>query len=567
MAENFLLKLEKFLGLCSCDDASNSVPVGKSPDMLNFRINENFDLEKREGYTPVFETPDYIRGVWAGKNAGKEWYLAVVGDCLYASEIGFDSMVSVSNEVPGNESVNFISFYDGIYLLTGEGIRRFDGESLLPITPHIPTVMISTEPSGAGVTFEEPNLLTSQCKQIFSSDGDSIHYHLFTRSVLKVDGVWVDGVELEDTKYYWDEGFCKLVFLQPPRAGVDNVEVLFTLMGENASDRIERCRFAVGFGGANDTRVFLYGNRDTPAMRYHSGVVDGKPSFSYFPELGYTLVGSGSPITGILRHYDRQLIFTESAAYYSYLEYTVGESGKLIASFPVFPLSDDRGCVPEGQVLLMENNPCTLTETGLFEWISTNIRDERNARSLSDSIARSLQKEDVSKGILFYRKATSELYLAFSGRIYVYHKKLDLFYYYEMPPACGFVEMGNSFYFYTQNAVCRVEGNLDNGQAIPTRWQSGALFFTDGAREKNLYGMTLLAETQALTRSEVTLSEENTKRQMQRALVLPEGKQISSAFVRLPLRRTRLVNVCICTQGGQDLKIRGIQIRGRVIGK
>ncbi len=567
MAENFLLKLEQFRGLETSDAAGNTVSVGKSPDMLNFKINENFDLEKREGFVPVFETADRIRGAWAGKNGGKEWYLVVVGDCLYASETGFDAMEPIAETVPGEESVSFISFYDGIYLLTGQGIRRFDGEALSSIEPHIPTVMISTEPKGSGVTFEEPNLLTPQCRQIFSSDGNSLNFNLFTRFVSHVDSVKVDGVELEKTQYYWDEAYCKLIFLEVPRAGVDNIEVVFTLLREDVSDRIQHCRFGVGFGGANDTRVFLYGNRDTPAMRYHSGVVDGKPSFAYFPELGYTLVGSGSPITGILRHYDRQLIFTEEAAYYSYLEYTVGENGKLVASFPVFPLSDDCGCVPQGQALLMENNPCTLTQTGLVEWVSTNIRDERNARSISDSIARALQKEDATQGILFFRKATSELYLAFSGRIYVYCKKLNLFYYYEVPPLSGFVEVGNSFYFFTQNAVCRVEGNLDNGQPIACRWQSGALFLGDGAREKNLYAMTLLAETQALTRAEVTLSEENTQRQMKRTLVLPEGNQISSAFVRLPLRRTRLVNVGIQTQGGEDLKIRALQLRGRVIGR
>ncbi|MBQ3076172.1 MAG: hypothetical protein IJC26_08895, partial [Clostridia bacterium] len=531
MAENFIVRLEDFGGLEISESAGSAIPYGKSPRMLNFKINGFGALEKRKGYRKCFAAPEKLRGFWVGRFEGEEYYLAVVGEALYASKSGFDTLAPVLGTVPGGEGkVNFFPFYDGIYLLTGAGIRRFDGEALSEIQPYVPTVMIATAPNGAGTVFEEPNLLTPYCKQFFSSTGDAIHFYPCTQEIDSVISVKVGGFDVPDDQYYWDDAYMRLVFLKAPPAGTDNVEVLYRLIREDASHRIHNCRFAVGFGGANDTRVFLYGNRESPGMRYHSGVVDGKPSFDYFPELGYTLVGTGAPITSILRHYDRQLIFTEGAAYYSYLEYMTGESGRLIAAFPVLPLSDDRGCAPEGQALLMENFPCTLTETGLFQWISTNIRDERNAQCFSSSIAHALQKEKAQNALLFFRKATSELYVCFSGRVYVYHSGMKLFYYYEIPAVLGFAQQDTAFYFATGEGIFLVEGELDDGEKIPVRWESGAIPFGDAAREKNVYGVTLLCETEEGGTGEICLTEENGGREMKREISLPAGKELSTHY-------------------------------------
>lgn len=566
MAENFVLRVENFEGLQISESAGCSIPLGKSPHMLNFKINPFGALEKRKGYRKIFSAPDRLRGFWAGRFGGAETYLAAVGETLYASKSGFDSLSPVEGTVPGGEEkVNFFSFYDGIYLLTGAGIRRFDGEVLSEIEPYVPTVMIATAPNGAGTVFEEPNLLTPYCKQFFSSNGEAVHFYPFTREIDTVVSVKINGFDVAKDQYYWDGAFMRLVFLKAPVAGTDNVEVVYRLLREDASHRIYNCRFAVGFGGANDTRVFLYGNTESPAMRYHSGVVDGKPSFAYFPELGYTLVGSGAPITSILRHYDRQLIFTEGAAYYSYLEYMTGESGRLIAAFPVLPLSDDRGCAPEGQALLMENLPCTLTETGLFQWISTNIRDERNAQCFSSSIAHALQQEKAKDAILFFRKATSELYVCFSGRVYVYHSGMKLFYYYEIPRVLGFVEQDTALYFATDEGIFAAEGESDDGEPIPVCWESGPIPFGDAAREKNLYGVTLLCEAKGGGEGTLCLTEEGSNREVRREISLSAGKEFSTQFTRTPLRRLQLFRIRLESGGEGALRIRGIRVKGRMI--
>ncbi len=568
MAKDFTLTLEKFLGYHASLDPARELTEGESSEMLNFKITDGFGLKKRDGYVPAFlSQQDDIRGIWCGKVGGEDRYLAAVGKVLYASPKGFEDLSPVEGEIPGSEKVVFFPFYRGVYLLTGEGIKKYDGNALLPLEPHIPLVMISTAPSGNGVVYEEPNILTNQIRQSFSPTGEDRNFYPAFNNIQAVVSVKQNGIEMDSSKYYWDEAMCALVFLNPPARGVDNLEVLMKMYTEDVSDRILNCRFAVGFGGASDTRAFLYGNRESPAMRYHSGIVEGEPSFEYFPETGYTFVGSGSPITSILRHYDRQLIFTEDAAYYSYLEYMVGESEKLIASFPVLPLSDDRGCVPEGQALLVENTPCTLSRNGLFRWVSTNIRDERNAVSFSQPIDVALQKETAEHAILFNRKGTSELYLCFGSHLYVYNYRLGLFYYYEVPPVLGFCETENGLYFAAGKNVFRVEGESDDGEEIPTLWRSKPLSFTVPFQEKNLYWLTLISMTGDAAKVSVSFRRQNGEPEEERTFFVRGGQDQSLLRLRCLKRRFQLLEWKIASSGSQPFSLVGAQFRGRTTDK
>ena len=498
---------------------------------------------------------------------GESVYLAVVGETLYHSRESFRFMEEIYGQVPGTGTVRFVPFLDGVYLLTGAGIRRFDGEALSEIEPYVPLVMISTPPDGAGVSFEEVNLLTPLIRQSFSPDGSATKFIPAVKNLKGVQSVKVNGRELEEKHYFYHELDGYLEILNAPPAGTDTVEAVFELDREDPSARILNCRFGLGFGGANDTRVFLYGNADTPAVRYHSGVVDGRPSFSYFPAFGYTFVGTGAPITAMIRHYDRQLIFTEQAAYYSYLEYMTGENGKLVASFPVLPLSDDRGSAAFGQAIPVDNTPCTLTETGIYQWISTNVRDERNAVCISDSIAHALQKEDLSDGILFYRKASSELYAVFGRRVYVYHTRMKLFYSYVYPEViCGLLEVGNDTYFYTEKGIFLIGGETDDGESISASWYSGDVFFGDGGRSKSIYGASLLGHADKESSLELFLLDEDGGVRVERNGFLRGSGRYCVWRMRLRLRRCRRLGVGIRSVDGSP-GFRGIRLVGKVMDK
>ncbi|MBR4288117.1 MAG: hypothetical protein IKT50_01620 [Clostridia bacterium] len=565
MTGDFTLKLERFLGLRTSVDGSHELKDSESPDMLNFKITSGGKLKRRDGCEKIFSLPG-LRGIYYGKLNGKEIYLAVGGEVLYASHEGFDTLSPVEGEIPGKETVQFFLFYNALYLLTGDGIRKFDGERLSVPEPYVPTLMIGTSPQGDGVLYEEANILTPYFKQKFSPDGTSKYFHPVLKRLEGVIWVKVNGRLVESDSYYWNEANRSLTMLSVPSEGVDTMEVMFEVYREGGEEnRILNCRNAVSFGGANDTRAFLYGNRETPGMRYHSGVVDGKPCFEYFPETAYALVGSGEDITSVLRHYDRLLIWTENAAYYSYLEYMNGVDGKLVASFPVLPLSDDRGCSARGQAVLVENDPCTVGASGLLRWVSTNIRDERNAILFSDPIARALQNEDATKAILFNRKASSELYVSFDHRIYVYHYGRKLFYYYEAPVAIRrFLEVGNQLFFASDEGIYHAVGDLDDGRKIPVRWRSKKMAFGDGNREKNLFRVALSVKAPSPLSFLVTLKTDDDKEEEKLFSMEGTGQEIRKSL-RYLKRRFHYLELCISSSDAMPAHVLGLEIKGRQI--
>lgn len=563
MAQDFTLKLESFTGLRLSADNTDELSVGDASEMINFRVTTAKKLKRREGFSRVFSATEPLRGIYCGTVNGEKCFLAVCGDRLYASPGGFDRLTEMEGSLPGEEKVVFFPFHSELYLLTGEEIFRFDGEKLNPIEPYIPLIMICTPPEGGGVVYEDVNLLTKKVRQRFSPDGRNTLFPAGVENIVGIDWVKIEGVLQPEEECWFDYSCASFEFANTPSAGTDTIEIQYELVGEDVSDRIKRCRFATAFGGANDTRAFLYGNPDSPAVRYHSGIVDGKPSFSYFPETAFSLVGTGEPITAICRHYDRQLIFTAGAAYYSYLEYLTGSEGRLIAGFPILPLNEERGCVAPGQALLVKNTPFTLSRDGIFQWISTNIRDERNAECLSDPIDQALQKESLEKGILFNRKETSELYLCVGESCYVYHYRLKLFYRYALPEILGFCQE-DRLYFYTREGIFVLGGDTDDGRRIRAIWKSRLLDFSDKRKSKKLFGTTLIAKGGIGSELSISFRGENeTKKVTKRVHFFgrPEGERVS---FRLPKRRFGSLELSLETDSKESVHVLSLFLRGRI---
>ena len=564
MAKDFYFDIKKFSGLHFSSDSTLDLHDSESPEMMNFKLTEGDMLKRRDGYYSVYSPSGKVRGIWCGRLDSEEFSLAVIENTLYASKTDFETLLPVEGEVPGEEKVCFFLFYKALYLLTGERIVKFDGERVGEIEPYVPTLTISTTPDGAGVPYEDINLLTRVVRQKFSPDGESNRFRPVTNDIVGLHWIKIDGKEVDPDTYSWDDVRFDFLFNWVPPKGIDSMEVEYVIGGEDPSDRIQKCRFAMGFGGASDTRAFLYGNRDSAAIRYHSGIVEGKPSFEYFPETAYTLVGTGEEVTSILRHYNRQLIFTQNSAYYSYLEYMTGSDNKLIAAFPVLPLNEERGCVAKGQALLLENTPYTLTENGLYAWVSTNIQDERNAQCVSDLIAYALKKEKMEDAILFNRKATSELYLCIGDHLYVYHYRLKQYYYYEVCPILGFAQGAENLYFYNEKGIYCVGGDEDDGKVISAFWKSKLFSFGDRKKEKKLFGITIFAKTEGEEEMELSLRAENKELGESRKILLSGKKEHEKKKLRFSKRRFHLLQICIRSESKKPLHLLGLSLNGRI---
>lgn len=563
MAKDFTLGLESFGGLRISADHTAELAAGDAAELINFRITDAKKLRRREGYFRVFDAPAALRGIFCGSVGGVTYYLALCGKHLYVSTEGFDSLESLETEVNGEGKVFFFPFHSSLYLLTGEAIYSYDGTSLAEIEPYIPVIMICTPPDGSGTVYEEVNLLTRKVRQRFSPDGVGTVFPAAVENVDAIDWVKIGGVVQREDSYWFDFDNHSFEFVGAPRPGVDSVEIQYEIAKEDASDRIKKCRFATAFGGASDTRAFLYGNPDSPAVRYHSGIADGKPSFTYFPETAFSLVGTGEPITAICRHYDRQLIFTACGAYYSYLEYMTGSEGRLIAGFPVLPMNEERGCSAYGQAILVKNTPVTVAEDGLFQWISTNIRDERNAEKLSDPIDQALRREKTDQAILFNRKEKSELYLCVGENLYVYNYRLKLFYRYEVPSILGFCQ-GDCLYFYNKEGIFAVGGNTDDGERIRAVWRSKLLDFSDKTKAKKLFGTTLVAKGGEGSELRVSFRSENDTEILTKRVRFSGKSEGERIELHTPKRRFGALEVSLETDGEESVHVLSLHFRGRI---
>lgn len=496
MATDFIYTLHSFCGLHLTEDGS-PVKNGESGDMENLRVTQTGELALREGYTTRNRRTGAVRALWSGTLAGRTLHLAVIGQSLFSSQDAFATLTEVG-AVCGEGRVCCLEFQGRVYLLTGESILCFDGTSLSPIEGYRPLVRIGTNTDGTGGTpFEDYNLLTCAVRESYSvAEEGQQEFFLSEAPVASVDYVKVNGITVDPVNVY-PETATGRIHLDTGRvhvpAGENTVEIGYhTLAGDRTL--IHSCRFGVPYGGANDSRVFLYGNPTSPAVRYYSGIVNGRPCMEYFPAANFTLVGDGAPITSIVRHYDRQIIFTPSATYYSYPESATDGAGMAYTSFPVYTLSALRGNICEGMGLLVDNKPLSLMPSGLYLWNNTAIRDERNATLISERISPALLHSDLLRARIFLRSATQEVYLLLPERLYVYHYGLNLFYAYSN---LGQTEMledeKNRFFFGTEDGrICQVGGVSDDGEPIEAHWESGVLDAKDSAHTKNLYSVTVL---------------------------------------------------------------------------
>ncbi|MEA4833341.1 MAG: hypothetical protein VB118_12100 [Oscillospiraceae bacterium] len=507
MAADKILQLEKFTGLYCSGDGETEIPDGSSPNMTNFRITPGYKLKRRDGFRVLKETGASIRGIACGINAadGGEYFLAVSGTGVLSSNDGFDTLSEIGS-ISGAGKVSFFEFGGSVYILGETEIKRFNGTELSDIVGYRPKVTVSTPPSGGGTLFESPNLLTGSVTQCFTPDGASKIYKLALSEITSVDGVRYNGIQMQESQYTVNAANGTVTFINAPaEIYPDCLEIDYTRVSDQKS-KILKCRYAVSFGGANDTRAFLWGNPDYPAVIFYSGIANGKPDFSYFPEENFNLIGSGAPVTSLVRQYDRLIIYTAGEAYYSYIETVAGADGIRYASFPVNTLSGERGNLCEGPAQLMDNVPVTFSHDGLYKWISTNIRDERNARLFSHRISELLLREASSPPYIFNRKAASELFTVCGTHSFVYNYALDVFYKYTSVPVIIMCE-GNSGELYfadTSGRICATGGNTDAGDSIKAEWYSKYFDFGSSSKVKNIYGATAVIEPDENTKCEMS---------------------------------------------------------------
>ena len=157
---------------------------------------------------------------------------------------------------------HLFTFQDKLYIQDGNEYYSWDGTTFATVAGYIPTIAISTPPAGGGTPYEQINLLTGKKKQLFSGDNSATEYQLAETNIDSVNKVYVNGaLKVEVTDYSVVLATGKVTFTTAPSdAAPDNVEIEWTKVTAGNRSQVTACRAAMTFGGANDTRIHMWGN-------------------------------------------------------------------------------------------------------------------------------------------------------------------------------------------------------------------------------------------------------------------------------------------------------------------
>ncbi len=470
MARDFRTVIDKFLGLHQSEQGEGRLKRGESPRMKNLTVTPSYSLIQRNGWRCVSNTRGVGRAVFGDREV-----IWVVDDRVYLRlENGTVYEIGTLDTAEGQVSI--FPFNSKIYFLDGKQIKVWDGESFKNLQAYVPLVAVSCDYLGAGTPFEDVNILTGTKRQTFSPDGIHGCFQLIEKDIERVDSVKLSGEVVSPAEYNVDTVKGTVEFASVPEARDANcLEITFTKANTDP-DSVHRMRYAVAYGGGNDTVVFLWGDRENPSFIRYSGVHDGISELEYFPELNFNKIGDGARVTSAVTQYDSLLVFTDNGAYQCSEENTFDVSGMGRKQYPVKTVSTQVGCEAEGFATLVDNLPVTLCASGLYRWRSSSIRDEKNAEEIGERIRCGLKEFGVEGVHCFDKAGESELFIWKGDKTYVYNYALDLFYYYEGFDAAAFDcdRSGNVWFVRADGRLCTVtDERLDDGKAISFFWDTG----------------------------------------------------------------------------------------------
>ena len=406
--------------------------------------------------------------------SGRLWSLKRDGDVWSKTEVG-----SVSTE----SSVFMFGSGRKLYVLDGKNYKVWDGNSFSAVEGYIPCVRTSTPPGGGGKEYERVNLLTPKKSQRFSSDGSATTFRLCEKNVHSIDRVEKDG-ELVAEGYTTSAADGTVTFSAAPKTGIDNIQIWWTSKS-GSRQSIVKMRWAEFFNGGNDSRVFFCGD-GTNRVVYSGLDEDGNATAEYFPEKNELKIGEeNTPVTSIIRHYNRLLVFKTDGAYSVSYETTILPDMTAGAGFYLSPLNRETGNDAPGQVVLVENRPRTFSNGGIYEWsaassYSSLLFDQRNAKLVSQKAAKTLAGFDPKRTICWYDRLRHEYYVVCGGKAAVQNTENGAWFVYDGFPATAFVSYDGVTYITTEDGWLRELSRAvhsDGGKRIDAVWRSGSIDF------------------------------------------------------------------------------------------
>ena len=441
----------------------------------------------------AIESPE-VRAIWSGYVGNKEYIVAAcTGHIWRLNKLDNGKWEkSAIGKIETRGNVCLFGFDGKLYVMDGYNYYCWDGESFGVVEGYIPTIGVATSPAGETTLLERINLLTNKRRQLFSADGESTVYQLAENNLLEINSVYIDGAPAEGYELSPSAGTIK--FQSPPARGSDNVEVIYSAYGLHENrERINKMRYAEFYNGVNDSRVFLYGDGSNICLYSEPLYTTGRASAEYFPDLNEIGVGdSNTPLTSLLRHYDRMLAFKSGGGTYSiYYDSITLADGSLTAGFYCNSVNRNIGNDALGQAVLVDNNPRTIDGKSIYQWKSAGggymTNDQRNAERIGDKVGASLNNFVPENCIMFYDKYAHEFYCVHEGTALVQNTANGVWYIYtDFPALCMINYQDKLYYGSPEGELVEVsdEYAADGTKPIDCYWESGSLSFGRDWMEK-----------------------------------------------------------------------------------
>lgn len=441
------------------------------------------------------DTDAAVRGIWSGFVNKREVVCAACNGALWEliESDGVWAKVNAGN-LDTSQNVHMFGFEEKLYILNGSQYLVWDGETLSEVGGYRPLVAVSVASAGGGTQLEQINKLTKARRVWLAPDGSTGTFQLPETNLASIDYVQdrVSNVPIGTSGYTADLEGGSITFNSAPSKGVNTLEVGYSV-AEDYRSEILGMRFAELYNGAQDSRVFIYGDGSNKAL-YSDLDYDGNARADYFPDLNVIHVGdANTPLTALIRHYSRLLAFKEDSAYSIYYDTLGLADGSVAAAFYVTPVNRDIGNCAPGQAVLVDNRPRTLDGRSVVEWKATSTSgnissDTRNGQRISQRVARSIREIDLTTAITFYDKVSHEYYvIGDKGRALVHNVDADAWYVYTQFAATRLVIYKDDLYYGTAEGwLRRVSEDYadDEGVPIPAVWESGSMDFGEDYRRK-----------------------------------------------------------------------------------
>jgi hypothetical protein len=160
------ISIKQFMGANLNPDVSQ-IEDGESPDLLNITLDKDGTPDKRLGYERCFANP-----LGSGKINGlieyKDLLIIAHGTKVYKWDYT-NTPTEIYSGVTDSAMRGFV-FGGKLYLINGHEYLVYDGTTCAVVSPYVPTLTVSTAPTGGGTTLEDWNLLGRGFKQTFNGD-------------------------------------------------------------------------------------------------------------------------------------------------------------------------------------------------------------------------------------------------------------------------------------------------------------------------------------------------------------------------------------------------------------